>query len=476
MPPAVPSTPQAGRRPSLRLRLLRHVMLPLLLTWALGSAVALGVASFFTQRAFDRAMLDDALLLASRLEMRDGVPTLNISTADLNTVLFDQSESEYFAVLDPSGKLIAGHAGLQPPAGHTPSAEGSAEFLDLRFREQDVRAVVLTRDHPISARVVVALTTRSRSELLRRLFLFSIVPQVGLLLILAVWLRRVINRDLLPLANLQQELTQRDAADLAPLPAAVSLQAGSREVHDLAAAVNALFERLENGISAQREFAGNVAHELKTPLAGLRAAAEYGLAQRDPQLWREQLLAVLQSQQRASHLVDQLLALALADEASRAIRLQPVRLDECARDVLLQTLPLADRAGVELEASGLDAPVMVMADRGLLEGLLGNLLDNAMRYGRDAQGHGVISLSLARQGQFLALSVSDCGPGIEPEQRALLSGRWRQGSWAAKLGQGAGLGLSIVTRYAELMNARLVLESGVDGRGLRASVIFPAVI
>ena len=461
------------RRPSLRSRLLRHVMLPLLLTWALGSGVALAVASFFTQRAFDRSMLDDAYLLASHLQLRDDKLVLDVSAADLGTVLFDQSESVFFAVLGPGGRLIAGHSGLVPPNESRSDAE--IEFIDLHYKDQRLRAVSLNRETPLPARVVVALTTRSRSELLRKLMLYSVAPQVLLLFALAVWLRRGISQDLVPLADLREVLTQRDAADLSPLPRALSDHAGSREVQDLAVAVNAMFERLALGISAQREFAGNVAHELKTPLAGLRAAAEYGLAQSDARLGQAQLHAVLQSQQRASHLVDQLLALALADEARSAIRLERFRLDETVRDVLLHYLPQADRLGVELAASGLDDACLVLAERSLLEGLLGNLLDNAFRYGQRAEGGGTVSVDLQRAGPDFCLSVSDQGPGIAPEQRLLLTRRWAQGSGGVKLGQGAGLGLSIVSRYAELMHARLHLEAGEQGQGLRVQVFFPAV-
>lgn len=467
----------APRLPSLRGRLLRHVMLPLLLTWALGSALAFAVASYFTQRAFDRSMLDDAVLLASHMELRDGELMLNVSTADLNIVLFDQSEKVYFAVQRWDGQLIAGNEGL----GATHESDADVEFTDLNYKGQDLRAVVLSRDQPAPLRVVVALTTHSRSELLRKLLLFSAIPQVLLLFGLAVWLRRVISEDTQPLSRLQMEMMQRDAADLSHLPPDISEQAGTRDVQALAAATNGLFERIAQGISAQREFAGTVAHELKTPLAGLRAAAEYGLAQSDPQRWREQLKAVLQSQQRASHLIDQLLALALADEAGAGLALQPIRLDSLVRELLLQHLQRADAAGVDLGASGLDEPVWVLGQQSLIEGLFGNLLDNALRYGCGAKG-GSISVDLSEEAGEIWLKVSDQGPGIAASQHEALTQRWRQGEGAlslsktAGLGEGAGLGLSIVKRYAQLMGARLILASGPGGQGLLAAVVFPHLV
>lgn len=471
-----PRATAPGPRLSLRTRLIRHVTLPLLLTWALGAAVALGIAAYFTQRAFDRSMLDDAYLIAAHLgQSPDGSPVLNMSSDDIRTVLFDQSEVEYFAVLASDGRLIAGHPGLRPPANFDTS---EPHHVDLAYQGQNLRAVVLKRDQPVPVWIVVALTTRSRQALLRELVLFSMAPQALLLLGLTWWLRRVVSRDLQPLSQLQGLIESRDAADLSPLPAPLIEAAATRDVHGLATSIDALLGRVAHGLTAQREFAGNVAHELRTPLSGIRAAAEYGLAQ--PQQGRDQLLAVLKSQQRASHLVDQLLAIALAQEAATAICLQPLDLSDCVRDQLLHFLPAADLAGMELEASGLDDGVRVNADRALVEGLLANLLDNALRYGRGADGHGRLTVSVSRRPGQVVLSVRDQGPGIGEVQRESLKQRWQQGPDGTALGAGAGLGLAIVQRYAELMQAEFVLAAAdcapcAQGRaavGLNASVIF----
>ncbi|MCY4757056.1 sensor histidine kinase [Pelomonas aquatica] len=456
-------------RASLRRRLVRHVTLPLLLTWGLGSALALGIASYFTQRAFDRTMQDDAYLLSAHLAGQDGRWVLNMSADDIRTVLFDQSERVYFAVQGRDGRLIAGHAGLHAPPADDDGAE--VRYTDLVFQGQKLRAVVLERREP-AVQIIVALTTTSRSALLRQLVTYSIAPQVLLLLGLLAWLRRAVNRDLRPLSQLQELVETRDAADLSPLPRELLDGSASRDVHGLASAIDALLGRVAQGVGAQREFAGNVAHELRTPLAGIRALAEYGLAQRDPARWREQLQAVLESQQRASRLVDQLLAVALASEAEAVVQLRRLDLAAGARDRLLQLLPLADKAGVELEAGGLDEPAWVMADPALVDGLLANLLDNALRYGHRPGKAGRIRLDIGHADGRVVLSVTDQGPGIGAEQREALKARWRQGSDGARLGQGAGLGLSIVQRYAELMQAEFRLDEGDGGAGLKASMAF----
>jgi two-component system sensor histidine kinase TctE len=454
-------------KPSLRSRLARHVLLPLVLTWALGTAVALSVANYFAGQAFDRSLLDDAYAVAASVRMGPAGPELSLSPREMGALLFDQSEAVYFAVLLPDGQMLAGHAGLHP----VPLPEAAAyAFSDISFQGRELRAVSLRRLQPAEFMVMVAQTSVSRQRLLQRMLAYSAVPQVLLLLSLAWWLRRVIARDLKPLAELQRAVDRRDASDLTPVPPSVTTGASSRDVERLGLAVNAMLARLDQSIAAQREFAGNVAHELRTPLAGIRAQADYALGQSDPQVWREQLQGIAQGVARAGQLVGQLLALALADEARAGLRLEPVALNELARSVLLRFLPRADAAGVDLGAEGLDELVTVRADAALLEGILGNLLDNALRYG--AAEHPRVTVTLARQPGAVVLSVTDNGPGLSEPDAEQLRRRWSQGPAGQRLGQGAGLGLAIVSRYADLLGARLSLAAVAGGPGLRASVTF----
>ncbi|WP_341481330.1 sensor histidine kinase [Variovorax terrae] len=442
-------------------------MLPLALTWLIGTVVAVGIANFFTQQAFDRSLLDDAYSVASRVHLHGDRLELALTQREVGAVLFDQVETMYFAVRLPDGSLVAGHAGLQTP----PLLDETAyRFSDISYQGKNLRAVTLHRLEPLEFDVVMAQTTLSRNALLRRLLTYSIVPQVLLLLLLAAWLHRAIQRDLAPLARLQQAVEQRDARDLTPVP----VSASTRDVERLGTAINSLLERVGQGVRAQREFAGNVAHELRTPLAGIRALTEYGLAQAEPEVWREQLQRIAGSQTRASHLVDQLLALALADEAQTGLPLAPVQLDELVHAVVLRHLPGADAAGVDLGARGLDDPVWVEGHAALIEGILNNLIDNALRYGRYGADAAHVTVALQREGERVALSVVDNGPGIPADEQRRLMQRWAQGGAGERLGQGAGLGLAIVARYAQLLNARLELAGGPDGHGLRASVVFAA--
>lgn len=459
---------KVAQPPSLSGRVLRHVMVPLALTWLAGTVVALALAHYFTGKAFDRSLLDDAHLLASNVRLEGQDLRLTLSPREVNSVLFDQVEKLFFSVTGPDGSLVAGHSGLRVPAQ---AAGLSHRFADIEHEGRTLRAVTLHRDLPAPFDVVIAETTVGRTWLLQRLLLYSLAPQLVLLLVLAWWLRRAITGDLRPLALLQQAVDHRDANDLAP----VAVQATTRDIERLANAINSLLARLERSVRAQREFAGNVAHELRTPLAGIRALAEYGLAQKDPASWHEQLERIAASQARASRLVDQLLDLALAHEAEASLRLSPVALDELVRDAVLRFLPRADAAGVDLGARGIDAPARAVGDATLIEGILNNLLDNALRYGIDgAHGAPTVTVALERVGYEVVLSVQDNGSGLPGEIQAQLMKRGAQGETGQLLGQGGGLGLALVAQYAKLMNARVTLGSGPGGRGWVCSVAFAA--
>ena len=453
-------------KPSLRNRLLRHVLLPLALTWLLGSALVVAVAAYFTQQAFDRSLLDDAYLVASHVRGNPdlGELELSLSTQEMRTVLFDQSEALFFAVLRSDGSLLAGHAGLHAD----PLGEGKGPtFQSLDYQNRSLRRVTIHRQQPAEFYVVMAQTTTSRDRLIQRLLVFSIAPQILLLIFLATWLQRAIEEDLEPLAALEKGLGQRDARDLTPVP----VSASTRDIQKLGQAINALLGRIADSVRAQREFSGNVAHELRTPLAGIRALADYGLRQNEPRVWREQLEGIAQSQERASHLVDQLLALALADEAQQTFEQKPVALDQLVREAVMRFLPRADAAGIDLGANNAELVSTVLGNGALIEGILNNLLDNALRYGRAHEEASRITISLKDNPQSVVLSVYDNGPGVSKAQLQKLSKRWVQGAAGEALKEGSGLGLAIVKAYVSLMGAKLQLDSETP-HGLRVSVTF----
>ena len=446
--------PRAGRQAaaskgSLRSRMLLRVLVPLALTWAVSIAVALAVASSFTRQAFDRSLLDDAYALAATVREQAGRPVLDLSDDALRSILFDQTEAVYYAVFEADGRLVSGNAELPhslPPEGARP------EFSEHIHDGHRLRLATLRREQPLPFIVVVGQTTRSHSDLLQHLLLALIAPQLGLLLLLGLWVRQSIGRELKPLSELRVAVAERRPTDLSP----VEVAAESRDLLELTHAVN-------------------VAHELRNPLAGIRALVDYGLGQDDPAVWRQQLCSIATSQQRASRLIDQLLALALADEGHEGLPLQPVQMDEVVRDCILQFLPRADAARMDLGAVGLDVSVRALGRIELVEGVVNNLVDNALRYARPADGsEGRITVELRQEADQVVLSVTDTGPGIEPRSPERSLPRWSHRSPRVHSGAGAGLGLAIVSRYAVLLGGFLSLSESPSGGGLCAKVTLHA--
>lgn len=445
------------RVPSLRYRLMRTVLLPLAVAWLLGGGLVLGLARYFTQQAYDRAMLDDALVLAAHVRDTSSGLQLDLTPGEMGTLLFDQNETVYFSVHHQDGRLLAGHPALSLPEP-IPTAP---LFHAQTIRGQDLRVVALAQTRPGPFVVMVAQTTAVQDRRMARQALWMGGGLLVLLLLLAGWLRRVIGLSVQPLSVLERSMAERDVQDLQ----LVRVRAGTREVRRLAASLNSLLRRVARTVRSQKEFAGNVAHELRTPLAGIRALAEYGLQQQDPAVWREQLQKIAQSQERASHLIDQLLALALAQEARETLPPQSLRLDDLVQQSLLRHLPQADARGVDLGAQGLDAPVWVRAQAALLEGLLDNLIDNAMRYAQPPGG-GIpaitVQIDTLPTGR-VRLSVLDNGPGMPAAQREPLRQRWAQGQGVEPWQGGVGLGLAIVTEYARILQAPLSFDDAPGG-------------
>jgi len=311
--------------------------------------------------------------------------------------------------------------------------------------------------------VQVAQPMSVRQNLAAGMALRALGPLLALLPVLGILIWITIGRGLRPLDRIAAALGRRTPDSLEPLP-----EAGlPREIQPLVQALNELLGRLERALESQKAFVADAAHELRTPLTAVQLQIQ--LAERaSTDIEREEAFSRLKrGQARAAHLVQQLLTLARQEPGITPPPHAPVDLAELARVVLSEYAPVAANRNISL-AIGETAPASVSGDFEALRVMLGNLVDNAIRYTPEG---GAVGIALRLRERKAVLEVSDTGPGIPPEDRARVFDRFyrREATHVA----GSGLGLAIVKNIADRHRASILLEDCAPGPGLRVSVIFP---
>jgi two-component system sensor histidine kinase TctE len=442
---------------SIRLRLLKWLVLPILVFNLLAASLTYLLAWTPAQLAFDQGLLDAATGMAARLREEDGRLRVDAPAAAARLLGAGAPDASWFVVRLRSGEVIAGD-----PAFPRPGAAGAVR--DASIHGQPVRAatvLVPSAQGPVEVGVARTLVQRQqvRAAILRALVLLEVL--FSLALVGLVWFS--VGNGLAPLARLRARLDARGSGDLAPLD-----DAGMpRELAPLVSAFNALLERIAAGSRAQDDFRANVAHQLRTPLAGLRLQLEWIAARHRDDLETGKVVALLlAANERMIRQANQLLSLERAgpDRLART-RLAPLDLADIVAEAVQPFVEQAARKDIDL---GFElAPSPVAGDRHMLRDLVDNLVDNALRYTLEG---GTVTVQLRATEEGVLFAVEDSGPGIPPEKRAQVFQRF------VRLDQhssGSGLGLAIVRDIAALHGATVALEGGPGGRGARFTVRFP---
>ena len=445
---------------SLRRHLTYWLLGPLLLLVAAGSFVSYRIALNAANRAYDSALLDPALAIASHLKRSGTRLELDLPSIAIEALRIDTEDRVYYQVLGPGGDLIAGTPRL--PAPPELLHPGEHIYYDATLEGERVRiAARAVKVETGTAIVQVAETLIKRDKLVLELLVASTVPQVLIAFAAVALLWLGIGLGLRPLDRLRGEIAARSPRDLRPF----SERDKPQEVGSLIAALNQLLSRLNAAIASQQRFIANAAHQLRTPLAGLKTHAE--LARREPSTseLRSLLDMIAGETQRTSHLVNQLLTLARAEPGETPSG-QPVNLHEIVgrdvRDWVQRALGKNIDLGFELEdAWTLGEPL-------LLRELAANLLDNALAY---TQSGGSVTVRTGVRNGESVLEVEDNGPGIPEAEREKVFERFYR--VAATGGEGCGLGLSIVSEIAGRHNARVELALPAGGRGTLIRAVFP---
>ena len=448
----------------LRTQLLRWLVGPLVALLAADAAISYVLAHRVAQDAQDKALREIARELALQVR-RDsaGVLSLDLPEAARRVLLEDPEDRIAYELVDAQGRRAAGQA-VPPPQANGPGDRAALAMYDTEWDGNPVRAVQWRLPDVPGALLRVAETRRQRDATARAILTAVVLPQVLLILIAALIVRFGVNRGLRPLQALQRAVAERSHKDLSPIDDAQV----PGEVQPLVRSVNALLARLEEVLTVQSRFIADAAHQLKTPVAGLKAHIEL-LARNPEPAEREALVGRLEvGAERLSRLVSQLLALARNEpEAARMIDFRPVDLSALVLDTAANWVPQALKHGIDLGLEAGEAPVLVHGDASRLRELFDNLIDNAIRYSQPG-GHVTVRVTAA---PTPTVDVSDDGPRIPPQEQQRVFERFHRllGS-----GEGSGLGLAIAQEIAHLHQARIHVQDDADGIGNRFSVVFPA--
>lgn len=310
--------------------------------------------------------------------------------------------------------------------------------------------------------VQIAERLELREELAQSVASHLLHPLAVALPILALLIWLSVHAGLLPLDALARQVQSRAPDNLAPL----AQEDVPREVYPLVQSLNTLFARVHASLEQERRFTADAAHELRTPLAGVKTQAQVALAADSPAAQRRALLQVVRGVDRTTHLVEQLLVLARLDPQACLPTAAPVNLSELAAACIAEQAQCAAAKNVDLALAAPDGMV-VWGDPTLLSVLLRNLLDNAIRYAPPA---GEVEVSITRAPEYVVLRVCDNGPGIPENERSRVFDRFYRVLGSGE--EGSGLGLSIVQRIADLHHASVCLLPGPQGRGLVVELCF----
>lgn len=450
----------------LRSHLLRWLLIPLFLLSLVGFRVSYVRGLEQAHQAYDRTLLGSALAMAERITVQDGKLSVDVPYAALEMLETGFQDRIFYRVtgLDPP-TAVTGYDDLPPPAKLP--ALGKPVFYEASYRGEPVRQVALLRplyDPAVRGPVLiqVAETTGAREALSRKILRDSALFQLLLIGAAALLIGFGVRRGLAPLMRIRNEIRSRDRADLTP----IALRDAPREVAPLIEAINAHTERQRRLNEAQRRFISDASHQLKTPLTVLKTQAARALRKSDPGEMRAIVQEIHDGTDATSRVIQQLLTLARS-EPGDGIEMEPVDLAALARDSVFALLPQALEKAIDLglEEAG---PLPMTGSPLLLQELVSNLVDNAIRY-TPAGGH--ITARVVLEGGRPLLEVEDNGPGIPAAERAKVFDRFYRVPGASA--EGCGLGLPIVKEIAERHGAVVELADGAEGRGLLVRVRFP---
>ena len=462
-------------RRSLFGEILDWMLTPLLLLWPISLALTWLVAQNIAGKPFDRALEYNVQALVKLIVVKNKQVQFNLTAPAREILRADDTDLVFYQVLGARGEFISGEQDLPLPADEEMGFEGEVRLREETMQGQEVRVAYtwIKVDAPGGRPVLVqvAETLEKRKTLATEIVKGVMVPQFVTLplAVLLVWLALV--RGIKPLDQLEKRIRARKSDDMSPLDESVVPE----EVAPLVSSINDLLNRLKVLLTTQKRFLADAAHQLKTPLAGLRMQADLAQRETDADELKKSLKQIGRASVRATHTVNQLLALARAETTGRSLAKQKLDVVQVLSDAIQDSVPRALEKHIDL---GYDGPPpgetasMLEANPTLLKELVRNLLDNALNYTPDG-GQVTVRLLTDRFSGVVVLQVEDSGPGIPAAERELVLQPFYRALGTNV--DGSGLGLAIVEEIAKQHAATVTIEDAMPGHspaGTRVTIRF----
>ena len=458
---------------SLRRTLLVGILLPVAVILVATAVTLYGQTLRAVNTAYDRTLLASAKSIGEELDVRgyDEHAQLRarVPYSALEAFEADVQSRLYYRVSDLQGRLVSGFGDLPFWHGRIPDQPPYAalvDFYNARFRDRDVRVAVLLQ--PVAspsgramAVIQVAETLELRRKLTREVLLEFFWQQLLLVAVIGLVVVFVVQRATRPVRSLSAQLQARPEGDLTPLPAA----GAPRELLPLVDATNEVMARLAHLLEHQKRFVRDTSHQLRTPLAVLKAQVQSAL--RGDVEPRQALLEIEDTVERATVLANQMLALAKVEQLRQQAGADVNDLAAAVRAIALELAPLVADRDIDFEIATQPAPVR--GHEWMLRELARNLLHNAIRH---TPAGGALAMRVRREPGAAVLVVSDSGPGIAADLQARLF----QPFSAGDVRSGSGLGLAICQEIVRALGGAIALENRENDRpggGLDATVRLP---
>ena len=458
-------------RRSLFGEILDWMLTPLLLLWPISLALTWLVAQNIAGKPFDRALEYNVQALSKLVVVKNNQVQFNLTGPAREILRADDTDRVYYQVLGTRGEYLGGEHDLPLPPDDDKGNDGEVRLREDKIQGEDIRVaytwIKVDMKFPVPAGknasrepapqtvlVQVAETLEKRKTLATEIVKGTMVPQFVTLplAVLLVWLALV--RGIKPLAQLEKRIRARKPDDMSPLDDT----AVPEEVAPLVSSINDLLSRLKVSLTAQKRFLADAAHQLKTPLAGLRMQADLAQRETDADELKKSLKHIGRASIRATHTVNQLLALARAETTGRSLAKQRIDLVNIAREAMSDSVPHAIEKKIDLGYDGPAAgqqPTQLEGNATLLKEMVRNLLDNAIAYTPE-NGQVTLRLLTDRFSGVLVLLVEDSGPGIPESERELVFQPFYRALGTNV--DGSGLGLAIVLEIANQHDAIITIE------------------